>query len=145
MNVTKVHRILEFNEKPCMEPYINMNTEFHKNANTQFVKDLYKLMNKSVFGKIMENIRKRVDIKIVRTEGTGNERQRKIIAKPNRRVNFSDDLHVNKTKLTLYKHMCVGMAILDISKHLMYDWYYNTLKNKYDENCTFYTLTHIHY
>lgn len=74
-----------------------------------------------------------MDIKIVRTDGTENERLRKIIAK------FSDDLsaiHVNKTKLTLNKPIYVGMVILDLSKHLMYDWYYNTLKKKYGDNCT---------
>jgi hypothetical protein len=141
MKVKKVHRILEFNEKPWMEPYIRLNTEFRKNAKSSFEKDFYKLMNNAVFGKTMENIRKRVDIKLVRTDGSENERLRKIIAKPNfnRRVKFSDELsaiHVNKTKLTLNKPIYVGMSVLDLSKHLMYNWYYNTLKKKYGENCT---------
>ncbi len=113
MKVKKVHRILEFNEKPWMEPYIRLNTEFRKNAKSAFEKDFYKLMNNSVFGKTMENIRKRVDIKLVRTDGSENERLRKIIAKPNfnRRVKFSDELsaiHVNKTKLTLNKPIYVA-------------------------------------
>ena len=140
MKIKKIHRILEFNEKPWMEPYIRLNTEFRKKAKSAFEKDFYKLMNNSVFGKTMENIRKRVDIKIVRTEGSENEKIRKIIAKPNfnRRVKFSDDLsaiHVNKTKLTLNKPIYVGMSVLDLSKHLMYDWYYNTLKKKYGDKC----------
>ena len=141
MKVKKVHRILEFNEKPWMEPYICLNTELHKKAKSAFEKDFYKLMNNSVFGKTMENLRKRVDIKLVRTDGTENEKIRKIIAKPNfnRRVKFSDELpaiHVNKTKLTLNKPIYVGFSVLDLSKHLMYDWYYNKLKKKYGENCT---------
>lgn len=109
-----------------MERYIHLNTEFRTNAKSTFEKDFYKLMNNSVYGKTMENIRKRVGIKIVRTNGTENERLRKIIATPNfnRRVKFSDDLsaiHVNKTKIILNKPIYVGMAVLDLSNHLMYD------------------------
>ena len=141
MKLKKVHRILEFNEKPWMEPYICLNTELRKKAKSAFEKDFYKLMNNSVFGKTMENIRKRVDIKLVRTDCTEKEKLRKIIAKPNfnRRVKFSDDLsaiHVNKTKLELNKPIYIGFSVLDLSKHLMYDWYYNKLKKKYGENCT---------
>ena len=141
MKVKKVHRILEFNEKPWMEPYIGLNTELRKKAKSAFEKDVYKLMNNSVFGKTMENLRKRVDIKLVRSDGTENEKIRKIIAKPNfnRRVKFSNELsaiHVNKTKLTLNKPIYVGFSVLDLSKLLMYDWYYNKLKKKYGENCT---------
>ena len=98
-------------------------------------------MNNSVFGKTMENLRKRVDIKLVRTDGTENEKIRKIIAQLNfnRHVKFPDELsaiHVNKTKLTLNKPIYVGFSVLDLSKHLMYDWYYNKLKKKNGENCT---------
>ena len=87
----------------------------------------------------MENLRKRVDIKLVKTDGSENEKLRKIIAKPTfkRRVKFSDELsaiHVSKTKLTLNKPIYVGFSFLDLSKLLMYDWYYNKLKKKYGEN-----------
>ena len=94
MKLKKVHRILEFNEKPWMEPYIRLNKELRKKAMSAFEKDFYKLMNNSVFGKIMENLRKQVDIKLVRTDGTENEKIRKIMAMPNfnRRVKFSDEL-----------------------------------------------------
>ena len=81
------------NDKPWMEPYIRLNTEFRKEATSALEKDFYKLMNNSVFGKTMENLRKREDIKLVRTDGTENEKIRKNIAKPNfnRRVKFPDD------------------------------------------------------
>ena len=144
MKLKKIHRVLEFDEKPWMEPYIHLNTELRKKAKSAFKKDFYKLMNNSVFGKTMENLRKRVDIKLVKTDGLDNaenEKLRKIIAKPsfNRRVKFSDELsaiHVNKTSLRLNKPIYVGFSVLDLSKHLMYDWYYNNLKKKYGENCT---------
>ena len=124
VKVTKIHRILEFNEKPWMEPYIRLNTDLRKKGKSAFDKDFYKLMNNSVFGKTIENLRKRVDIKIVRTDSAlraENEKLRKIIAKPsfNRRVKFSDDLsalHVNKTKLTLNKPIHVGFSVLEVSK-----------------------------
>ena len=95
----------------------------------------------SVFGKTMESLRKRVDIKLVKTDGSQNEKLRKIIAKPTfkGRVKFSNELsaiHVNKTKLTLNKPIYVGFSVLDLSKYLMYDWYYNKLKKKYGEHCT---------
>ena len=109
------------------------NTELRKKAKSAFEKDFYKLMNNSAFGKTMENLRKRVDIKLVKTDGSENEKLRKIIAKPTfkRRVKFSDELsaiHVNKTKLTLNKPIYVGFSVIDLSKPLMYDWYYNTKK-----------------
>ena len=89
----------------------------------------------------MENLRKSVDIKLVKIDGSENEKLRKIIAKPNfkKRVKFSDELsaiHVNKTKLTVNKPIYVGFSVFDLSKHLMYDWYYYKLKKKYGENCT---------
>ena len=73
--------------------------------------------------------------------GSENEKLRKIIAKPNfnRRGKFSDELsavQVNKTKLTLNKPIYEGFSVLDLSKYLIYNWYYNKLKLKYDEHCT---------
>ena len=77
-------------------------------------------MNNSVFGKTMENLRKRVDIKVVRTCGNPKEKEqiRKIIAKPNydRAVIFSEELsalHSHKTRLKLNKPVYVGMCVLD--------------------------------
>ena len=67
MRLTKVHRALRFDQSPWMEPYIRMNIELRKKAASGFEKDLYKLTNNSIFGKTMENLRKRVDVKLVRS------------------------------------------------------------------------------
>ena len=137
MKVTKLHRTLEFDQSPWMAPYIEMYTELRKDAKSEFEKDLFKLMNNSVFGKTMENLRKRINIQLVK----GNkdlEKLRKLIAKPSHagRKTFSDNLtavHVYKDKLN--RPIYVGMSILDLSKLLMYDYYYNQLKSQYKDSC----------
>ena len=91
-------------------------------------------MNNSVFGKTMENIRNRQDIRLV----TREEQVKKLIAKPNfkRRTIFSENLvavHMGKTNIKFNKPIYVGMSILDISKSLMYDFHYNYIKPKYTQ------------
>ena len=106
MRLKKVHRVLEFDQEPWMEPYIRMNTEFRKQARSDFETDFYKLMNNSVFGKTMANLRNRVDVKIVREwEQT---KIRKLVSDPayNRFTVFSNDMagiHMHKRRLVLHK------------------------------------------
>jgi len=131
MKLKRVHRVLVFEQECWMEPYIRMNTEFRKKAKSDFEKNFYKLMNNSVFGKTMENLRNRVDIKIARSNETN--KIRKLVASPlyARHLIFTNDLvgiDMRKSKLLLNKPVYVGMTILDNSKILMYDFFYNELK-----------------
>ena len=138
MRLAKVHRAVRFDQSPWMEPYIRMNTELRKKAASDFEKDLDRLMNNSVFGKTMENLRKRVDVKLVRSHE--EDKLRRLIASPAvARANIFDKdlaaIQVHKSLLVLNRLVYVGMSILDLSKHLMYDFYYNQLKVQYGESC----------
>ena len=124
MKLKRVHRVLEFDQECWMEPYIRMNTEFRKKAKSDFEKNFYKLMNNSVFGKTMENLRNRVDIKIVRSNETDKIRSNDLAG-----------VDMRKTKLVLNKPVYTGMTILDNSKILMYDFFYNHLKKQYRLKC----------
>ena len=115
-----------------------MNTELRKKATSDFEKDLYKLMNNSVFGKTMENLRKRVEVKLVRSNE--EDKLRRLIASPAfARANIFDDdlaaIQVHKSRRELNRPVYVGMSVLDISKHRMYDFYYNELRKQYGDRC----------
>ena len=64
----KVHRVIQFNEETCLKEYIYMNSEWRKQAEIDFEKDFFKLINNSVFGMTMENVRKHRDIKLIKTD-----------------------------------------------------------------------------
>ena len=112
-----------------------MNTELRKLAKDDFEKDLFKLMNNAVFGKTMENIRKHRDIKLVTTD----KKRSKLVSEPNcHTINYiSEDLSIiemNKTKVKMNKPIYLGLSILEISKILIYEFWYDYMKPKYNDN-----------
>ena len=132
LKLKRVHRVIEFNQNAWLKLYIDMNTELRKLAKDDFEKDLFKLMNNAVFGKTMENTRKHRDIKIVTTD----KKRNKVISEANyHAMNYiSEDLSIvemNKTKVKMNKSIYLGLSILDISKILMYEFWYNYIKLKY--------------
>ena len=132
MKLTKIHRIIRFKQRAWLKEYIDLNTGLRAKSTSESEKDFFKLMNNSVFGKMMENIRKRVDVKLVNTE----KQALKLVAKPNfdRRTIFNDKLvavHMKRTKLVFNKPIYLGFAILDLSKILMYDFHYNFVRKMY--------------
>ena len=135
MNLTKVHRVLEFDQYPWLKQYIDFNIEKRKHAKNPFEKDFFKLMSNSVFGKTCENFCKRVDIRLV----TNEKKLLKLTSKPTYVSSkiFNENLvavHKIKEALTLNRLAYVSMCILDLSKTLMYDFHYNYIKNKYGDS-----------
>ena len=112
-----------------------MNTELRKLAKNDFEKDLFKLMNNLVFGKTMENIRKHRDIKLVTTD----KKRSKLVSEPNHHTIdlISEDLSIiemKKTKVKMNKPIYLGLSILEISKILMYEFWYDYMKPKYNND-----------
>ena len=111
-----------------------MNTELRKKAKNDFEKEFFKLINNSVFRKAMENVRKHRDIKLVASD----EKRNKLVSEPNYHTakRFSENLvavEVKKTKVKMNKPIYLSMSILDISKTLMYEFWYDYLKPKYGD------------
>lgn len=134
LRITKVHSGIKFQESAWLEKYILLNTELRTRASNDFEKDFLKLMNNSVFGKTMEAIENRFDIRLVGSAA----RAAKLVAKPSyeRTTIFDENLvaiHMKRTKLLHNKPIYLGMCLLDLSKTLMYDFHYNYIKHKYGD------------
>ena len=132
MILKKVHRGLKFVQSPWMEPYIRKNTDLRKEAKNAFEKDFFKLMNNSVFGKTIENIRKRQSVEIM----DDRKKALKLSSKPNfDRVTIFDEhlvaVHMKETEVYFNKPIYVGQAILDLSKTLMFGFHYSFIRKKY--------------
>ena len=130
----KVRRVIQFNQKAWLKPYIDMNAESRQKPKNEFEKDFFKLMNSAVFGKTMENVRRHRDIKLVTTD----KRRNQLVSEPNYHTtkHFSENLlaiEMKKTKVKMNKPIYLGMSILDISKTLMYEFWYDYIKPKYQD------------
>ena len=111
-----------------------MNTESRKEANNDFEKDFFQLMNNSVFGKTMENVRNHRDIKLITTD----KRRKRLVSEPNYHSHkkFSEHLmaiEMKKTKVKMIKPLYLGMSILDITKALIYEFQYDYTRPKYGD------------
>ena len=132
LEIGKIHRVIRFEESDWMKVYIDLNTELRTKAGNDFEKDFFKLMNNAVYGKTMENIRKRVDVRLINSE----EKGKSLAKKPNFQhcTILSENLcaiQMRKADVYFNKPIYLGMCILDISKILMYDFHYNYIKSKY--------------
>ena len=120
-----------------MKKYIDFNTEKRKNTANKFENDFFKLVN-SVFGRTMENLRKRISIKLVNNA----KDYVRCISKPSfvSQKIFSENfvaIHEIKPVLTLNKPIYVGFSILDLSQYLMYEFHYKYTKSKLDAKLVF--------
>lgn len=156
MRFTKIHRVLQFVQGSWLQPYITFNTGQRQKANNKFEKDYYKLMNNSVFGKFLEDVTKYVDFELfVPTKRRKYQRihqQKPFIIKQEAVYHRCDDhtedpdaeacteengcvvgMEKTKRKITLNKPIIIGAKILEISKVLMYDTYYNAFKPYFND------------
>ena len=127
-----IHRAIEFNQSPWLKTYIDFNTQLRTADTNNFEKDFFKLMNNSVFGKTMENIRKHRNIKLVTTE----EEYLCTVMKPNFKsgVLFGENLmgcEMGKIKVVMNKPVYLSQAISDLSKIIMYEFHYDYMVPKY--------------
>ena len=112
-----------------------MNAELSKQVKNDFQKNFFKLMDNSIFGKTIEDLRKHRDIKQVKI----NKRRNKLVSEPNYHTTkyFSENLlaiEMKKTKVKMNKPMYLGLSILEVSKILMYELWYDYSKPKYQKN-----------
>ena len=132
LKLIKVHQVIEFDQEAWLKEYINFNTELRKKATNDFEKDFFKLMNKAVFGKTMENVRKHRDIKLVKTD----KKRNKLVSEPYfHTMKLNDDnlaiIEMKKIKVKMNKPIYLGLSMLDISKITMYEFWYDFIKSKY--------------
>ena len=130
-----VYRVIKFNQNAWLKPYIDTNTDLRKKGKNDFEKDFFKLMNKAVFGKTMENMRKHRDIKLVTAEGRTNY----LVSETNYHTKkvfcrkFISNRNKKKTEILMNKPVHLGLSILELSKILMYGFWYDYVKPKYGE------------
>ena len=135
LKLKKVHRIIEFNQEAWFKPYTDMNTELRKIAKNDFEKDFFQLMNSAVFGKTMENVRKHRDIKLVTTD----KKRSKLVSEPNyHTINLISEnlsiIEMRRAKVRMNKPIYLGLSIFEISKLLMYEFWYDYMKPKYGDS-----------
>ena len=138
MKLNKIHRILKFKQSDWMKPYIGFNTDKRTISNKESDKNFFKLMNNLVYDKFVENLRKRIKIRVV----NNSQDFIKYTSKPtcvNRKL-FENNLAAireNKICLTLNKPIYVGFTVLETSKWEMYNFNYNFVIRKFNTRLLF--------
>ena len=137
LKLDKIHRIISFTQSPWLKPWIDLCTEQRKTARSDFESDLAKLQANATFGKTMENVRQRVNLRLIADSDKLLKTTGKVSFRHSQIIN-SDLVLVRaaRQKVTLNKSIAVGFSILELRKLLMYTFYYDHLKAKYGNRCT---------
>lgn len=124
----KIHKIIRFKQAPVLKPYIDLNIQLRKESKSAFEKSMFKLMCNAIFGKTIENARNRLNF----TLATNVEKYNTLVC----HTNFKETIYFHKnlvgvnrfkTSVSLKLPIYLGASILDLSKILMYEFYYETL------------------
>ena len=136
--LNKINRVVEYKQRKWLKEYIDLNTSLRTKAKNDFEKDYFKLMNNSVFGKTMENVRGRIQVECCFNDERQKHLQSKTTHKSTTPYHNGDNtfsiVELSKKIVKLDKPIYAGFTILDLSKLHMYDFHYNIMKPKYGEN-----------
>ena len=135
LTLKKVQRVFKFNQNALLKPYNDMNRKLRQKAKNNFEKDFFRLMNSVVSGKTMENERKHRNIELVKTERGRNY----LVSEPNYHITmlFTEyvlAIELRKIQILINKPVYLGLSILDLSKSVMYEFWYYYVKPKYGEH-----------
>ena len=130
--LTKIHRVVEFNQRPWMKDFIDFNINKRKESKNEFEKSFFKIMCNATYGRTLMNLRKRQNISLINDATKLND----CVKKPDFISSkiFNENLvavHNIKQKLYMNQPIYVGFSILDLSKYHMYNFHYGFVKNRY--------------
>ena len=132
VKITKVHRVVSYKQSNWLEPYIDFDTKKRKEAKTEFEKDLFKLMNNSVFGKTMENVKNRVNIHATTSDKNAIKWFSKVNLKNAKYFSGLYLIEMYKKEIVYDKPLYVGTSILDLSKLRMMEFHYDVMRKEFD-------------
>ena len=130
-----MNQVIEFEQEAWLKKYIDFKTDLRAKATNDFEKDFFKLMNNAVFEKTMEKVHKHRNIKLVKT----GKKRKKLVSEPNyHTMKLIDDnlaiIEMKKVKVKMNKPIYLGLSILELSKIIMYEFWYDYVKVKYMDN-----------
>jgi hypothetical protein len=132
VEITKVHNIVKFNQKPWLKTYIDFNTDKRKEEKNEFEKDFFKLMNNAVFGKTMENVKNRIQLHITPDEQNAVKWFSKMNFKTSKSIDNLHLIEMYKQEIIYDKPIYVGTSILDLSKLHMMNFHYNVINEEFE-------------
>jgi len=129
LKIKEIFRVIKFDQKPFMKSWVDFCTEKRSQSTNDFTKNFWKLLVNSVYGKTIESLNNRKQVKIVNNPSEFT----KLISRPNydRHIIINKDLAIvlfNPESVRVDKPYYIGFSILEISKYIMYDFFYNVLR-----------------
>ena len=136
MEVEKVHTVISFKQRKWSEKYINFNTQKRNKAKNKFENDFYKLLNNSFYGKTRENIRNRIKVEFIRKADTKKfikQQSKLIFSGIHKSYENYDTFTFKQNEVLMEKPINLGFSVLELSKSLMYETYYDKLQPYFRE------------
>lgn len=141
INITKIGRVISFKQKKWLKRFVDINTQMRINARTKFEKDVLKLLSNSAYGKLIQNPRKERDLALMHPTskrlkkwvGTPRYKGRNIIRSAIEEDKKMVSIEREKNHCLMDKPIAAGFAVLELSKLIMLEFWYNTLKPRYGD------------